>query len=82
MEPYELIPELRDAAEVERPGTMCNLLSEAADQIEALDERVSIMAASFQGLERYVRRLQRTDWAEFLLLMAAVIVIIVLLGQR
>ena len=43
---------------------------------------MSIMAASFQGLERYVRRLQRTDWAEFLLLMAAVIVIIVLLGQR
>lgn len=26
----ELIAELRDAAEVERPGTMCHLLSEAA----------------------------------------------------
>lgn len=82
MEPYELIPELRDAAEVERPGTMCHLLSEAADQIEALDERVSIMAASFQGLEQHARRLQRADRAAYLLLMAAVIVIIVLLGQR
>ena len=39
----ELICELRDWAEVEGPGSMAAIMSEAADCIEALDERVSIM---------------------------------------
>lgn len=39
----ELICELRDWAEVEGPGSVAAIMSEAADCIEALDERVSIM---------------------------------------
>ena len=46
MDRNDLINELRAAAEVEGPGTMCHLLNEAADEIEALDERVAIMAES------------------------------------
>lgn len=40
----ELISELRDQAEVIGPGTEYNLLMEAADRLEDLDERVAIMA--------------------------------------
>lgn len=40
---YDLILELRDQAEVIGPGTEYNLLMEAADRIESLDERVAIM---------------------------------------
>lgn len=43
MSNYELINELRDQAEVIGPGTEYHLLMEAADVIEALDERVAIM---------------------------------------
>ena len=41
----ELINELRDQATVDEPGTRCHLLNEAADRIEALDERLSIVSA-------------------------------------
>ena len=44
MSNYELINELRDQAEVIGPGTEYHLLMEAADVIEALDERVAIMS--------------------------------------
>ena len=40
----ELITELRDWATVEGAGTLSAILNEAADRIEALDERVSIMS--------------------------------------
>lgn len=39
----ELITELRDWAEVEGAGTLSAILNEAADKIEALDERISVM---------------------------------------
>ena len=39
----DLINELRDCAAVEGPGTLNAILNEAADRIEELDERVSIM---------------------------------------
>lgn len=46
MSNYELINELRDQAEVIGPGTEYHLLMEAADVIEALDERVAIMSVA------------------------------------
>ena len=45
MPTMELINELRDWADVSGPGSLANILNEAADQIEALDERVSILTA-------------------------------------
>ena len=45
MSNYELICELRDAAGVEGPGTLRDLLKTAADTIEATDERMDIVYA-------------------------------------
>lgn len=44
METNDLIATLRDWAEVEGAGTLSAILNEAADKIEALDERVAIMS--------------------------------------
>lgn len=40
----ELICELRDWADVQGPGSLADVLNEAADKIESLDERVAIMS--------------------------------------
>lgn len=45
METHDIITELRDFAEVQEFGTLKNLLEEAADRLEELDERVAIMGA-------------------------------------
>lgn len=44
MDTKELIMELRDWAEVQGAGTLANILNEAADRLEELDERVAIMS--------------------------------------
>lgn len=45
METVEIINELRDFAEAQEFGTLRNILDEAADRLEELDERVAIMSA-------------------------------------
>ena len=45
MPTLELINDLRDFAEVSGPGTLNKLLTEAADRLEELDERVDILSA-------------------------------------
>lgn len=49
METNELINELRDWAIVQGPGSLAAVLNEAADRLEALDERVSIMEEGCAG---------------------------------
>jgi hypothetical protein len=44
MDTNAIITELRDWAEVQGAGTLANILNEAADKIEELDERVAIMS--------------------------------------
>lgn len=51
MTTMELICELRDQAQVLEPGTLYHLLNEAADAIETLDERVSILNAEMVVLD-------------------------------
>lgn len=51
MTTMELICELRDQAQVFEPGTLYHLLNEAADAIETLDERVSILNAEMVVLD-------------------------------
>lgn len=45
----ELIAELRDWAGVQGAGSLAAILDEAADVIEALDERVAIMEEGCAG---------------------------------
>lgn len=54
----ELICELRDWAKVEGPGSMAAIMSEAADCIEALDERVSIMEAEDEAAAAFDHELR------------------------
>ena len=44
MDTNEIITELRDWAIVQGPGSLAEILNEAADKIEELDERVAIMS--------------------------------------
>ena len=44
MDTNEIIAELRDWAIVQGPGSLAEILNEAADSLEDLDERVAIMS--------------------------------------
>lgn len=50
MDTNAIITELRDWAEVQGAGTLANILNEAADKIEELDERVAIMSEPYKGV--------------------------------
>ena len=52
METSELITEMRDWAAVQGPGTLANLLQEAADRLEELDERLGIVTESLMAAEK------------------------------
>ena len=52
MQTSELITELRDWAEVQGPGSLGNILNEAADTIESMDERIDIVSESIGIAER------------------------------
>ena len=52
METSELITELRDWAAVQGPGSLANLLQEAADRLEELDERLGIVLDSLNSAEK------------------------------
>lgn len=47
----EIVNELRDWADVEGPGTLSNVLDEAADRLEELDERVAIISEHMDAAE-------------------------------
>ena len=51
MDNAELINELRDWAEVQGAGSLANVLNEAADRIEQLDERLSIIGENLDAVE-------------------------------
>lgn len=51
MDNTELINELRDWAEVQGAGSLANVLNEAADRIEQLDERLSIIGENLDAVE-------------------------------
>ena len=59
MDTNTLIAELRDWAGVQGAGTLANILNEAADRLEELDERVSILNAGLMDCENVIRK---TDW--------------------
>ena len=46
-----MINELRDWAEVQGAGSLANVLNEAADRIEQLDERLSIIGENLDAVE-------------------------------
>ena len=50
----ELIGELRGCAEVQGAGSLKNVLLEAADQLEELDERVAIVSAECAAAENAI----------------------------
>lgn len=52
METSELITEMRDWAAVQGPGSLANILTEAADRLEALDERLGIVSDSLDSAEK------------------------------
>ena len=52
MQTSELITELRDWAEVQGPGSLGNILNEAADHIEQIDERLSILGENLDAVEQ------------------------------
>lgn len=52
MQTTELITELRDWAEVQGPGSLANILTEAADHIEQIDERLSILGENLDAVEQ------------------------------
>ncbi len=58
MTTLELIQDLREWAEVDGKGSLANVLTQAADRLEALDERVAIMDESYKGVERHLFRVQ------------------------
>lgn len=51
MDNAELINELRDWAVVQGAGSLANVLNEAADRIEQLDERLSIIGENLDAVE-------------------------------
>ena len=51
MDNAELINELRDWAEVQGAGSLSNVLNEAVDRIEQLDERLSIIGENLDAVE-------------------------------
>ena len=51
MQTSKLITELRDWAEVEGAGSLANILNEAADHLEQLDERLSIIGENLDSVE-------------------------------
>lgn len=59
MDTNEIITELRDWAIVQGPGSLAEILNEAADSLEDLDERVAILNAGLMDCENVLRK---TDW--------------------
>lgn len=59
MDTNEIITELRDWAIVQGPGSLAEILNEAADSLEDLDERVAILNAGLMDCENIIRK---TDW--------------------
>ena len=51
MQTSELVTELRDWAEVQGAGSLANVLNEAADHLEQLDERLSIIGENLDAVE-------------------------------
>lgn len=58
MTTMDLIQELRDWSEVNDRGSLANVLTQAADRLEALDERIAIKDESYNGVERHLFRVQ------------------------
>jgi hypothetical protein len=58
MTTLELIQDLREWAEVDGKASLAHVLTQAADRLEALDERVAIMDESYKGVERHLFRVQ------------------------
>ena len=58
MTTLELIQDLREWAEVDGKGSLTHVFTQAADRLEALDERVAIMDESYKGVERHLFRVQ------------------------
>lgn len=56
MTTLELIQDLREWAEVDGNGSLAHVLTQAADRLEALDERVAIMDESYNGIENNLSR--------------------------
>ena len=51
MDTVTLISELRDWAAVQGPGSLANILTEAADHIEQVEERLSIVGENLDAVE-------------------------------
>ena len=51
MQTNDLITELRDWADVQGAGSLANILDEAADRLEYLDERLSIIGENLDSVE-------------------------------
>lgn len=58
MTTLELIQDLREWAEVDGKASLAHVLTQAADRLEAFDERVAIMDESYKGVERHLFRVQ------------------------
>lgn len=58
MTTLELIQDLREWAEVDGKGSLAHVITQAADRLESLDERVAIMDESYNGVERHLFRVQ------------------------
>ena len=63
MTTMELIVELQDWARVEGAGTRAYMLNQAADQLEALEERVCIMRDSMEPIEKRLTRAEHLVFA-------------------
>ena len=74
MTTMDLINELRDQAEVDGPGTAYHLLNEAADRLEALDERVCIMSESYESIEKRMCSLETSFRLGVILMLAAIVI--------
>ena len=58
MQNYSLIIKLREKALVEGKGSLASLLNEAADRLEEMDERLSILEENMEAAEQFDAQLQ------------------------
>lgn len=87
MTTMELICELRDQATVDEPGTRSNLMYEAADRLESLDERLAIVSADSTASQELLNAIldglriidRRTVWIYWMPLFVLINCIIMLL---
>lgn len=61
MTTLELIQDLREWAEVDGKASLAHVLTQAADRLEALDERVAIMDESYTGVETHLARVRAVN---------------------